>query len=111
MTTTPNPALSSTSLSVVPQSLTISRSSICSIGALTPLTLINQGSSLLLWSQDTASTSPGFTITDPGRTYRIQPGQTASGSVHCRSSLNTGHYKLGIDFNGGVAHITVVVTA
>lgn len=111
ITTTPNPALSSTSLQVVPQSLTISRSSACSIGALTPLTLVNQGASLLLWSQDTASTSPGLTITDPGRTYRIQPGQTASGSVHCRGSLTAGRYKLGIDFNGGVEHIVVVVTA
>src|SRR5579871_61473 len=68
ITTTPNPILSATSLSVVPQSLTISRSSVCSIGALTPLTLVNQGASLLIWSQDTAGTSPGLTITDPGRT-------------------------------------------
>lgn len=110
-TSTPNPTLSSTSLSVVPQSLTISRSSVCSIGALTPLTLVNQGSSLLIWSQDIAGTSPGLTITDPGRTYRIPPGQTASGSIRCRGSLPTGQYKLGIDFNGGVAHIVVVVTA
>lgn len=111
ITYTPNPTLSSTSLSVVPQSLTISRSSVCSIGALTPLTLVNQGSSLLIWSQDTAGTSPGLTITDPGRTYRIPPGQTSSGSIRCRGSLPTGQYKLGIDFNGGVAHIVVVVTA
>ncbi len=110
VTGTPPPTSTVPALQVVPQSLTISGSSVCRIDIQTPLTLINAGGSPLLWSQDTSKTSPGFTITDPGGTYLIQPGQIASASVRCRRNLPVGQYVLAIDFNGGMVEVPVIVT-
>ncbi|HEV2471271.1 MAG TPA: hypothetical protein VGS41_01315, partial [Chthonomonadales bacterium] len=63
----------------------------------------------LLWSQDAAHTSAGITVTDPGRAYLIQPGESAKVAVWCRRALQIAKYTLMIDFNGGTVSIPIYV--
>jgi hypothetical protein len=96
-------------LVVAPQSLTVSRKDVCNAGASVPLTLMNEGGELLLWSEDTGHTSRGMHISDPSGRYLIMPDQSVSATVRCRRGLPLAQYRLVIDFNGGEVSVPVTI--
>ena len=111
-----SPTLSSTPIPSVPvlsvpTSLSLSYALECAAGKPDLLKLSNTGGSVLIWLEDKKHTSRQLSISDPTKSYLIQPGKNATAYVKCSRAISEGEYNLRILYNGGSTSITIKITA
>ena len=113
-TPVPTPSPSPTPSAAVlraPSSFSMSHALKCATGQPGSLTLSNIGGTPLVWLEDKLRTSQHISISDPAKTYLIQPGKSVAAYVKCDATITPGQYNLQILYNGGSSSIAVIITA
>ncbi len=94
----------------VPSILSMSYALKCATGQPGLLTLSNIGGAVLVWLEDKLHSSQQLSVSDPTKSYLIQPGKNIAAYVKCSPEISVGNYNLQILYNGGSTSITVKIT-